>query len=38
LAEGDVTEHGDVKLKWIPKPEKRRQQIAKIMHKEDFIK
>lgn len=38
LAEGDVTEHGDVKLKWIPKPEKRRKQIVEIMHKEDFIK
>lgn len=34
LAEGDVTEHGDVKLKWIPKPEKRRDQIAKIMNKQ----
>lgn len=34
LAEGDVTDHGDVKLKWIPKPEKRRNQIAKIMHKD----
>lgn len=34
LAEWDVTEHGDVKLKWIPKPEKRRDQIAKIMNKQ----
>lgn len=34
LAEGDVTEHGDIKLKWIPKPEKRRDQIAKIMNKQ----
>lgn len=33
LAEGDVTDHWDVKLKWIPKPEKRRDQIAKIMKK-----
>lgn len=34
LAEGDVTEHWDVKLKWIPKPEKRRDQIAKVMNKQ----
>jgi len=34
LAEGDVTEHGDIKLKWIPKPEKRRSQIAELMHKD----
>ncbi len=34
LAEWDVTEHGDVKLKWIPKPEKRRDQIARIMNKQ----
>lgn len=33
LAEGDVTEHGDIKLKWIPKPEKRRDQIADLMNK-----
>lgn len=34
LAEGDVTAHGDITLKWIPRPEKRRNQIAMIMNKE----
>lgn len=34
LAEGDVSEHWDIKLKWIPKPEKRRAEIAALMQKD----
>lgn len=31
LTEGDVERNGEVRLKWVPKPEKRRNQIVKII-------
>jgi len=35
LSEGDIS-HWEITLKWIPKPEKRKSQIAKILNKESI--
>jgi hypothetical protein len=31
LTEGDIEQNGEIKLKWIPRPEKRKNQMMKVV-------
>jgi len=38
LTEGDAANNGEITLRWVPKPEKRRKEIARVMSKDFEIK